>query len=351
LAQLLNENTKELPSNLTDLYSKYTELSLGRWDVDKGLQTVKEFEALSNILPQLAEHFLDNDLDAISVVEAKEFFISYLKGRNLGLDADLLFEKLTARCEIVVLDPRNGTFRFKHKTFAEYFYAKAYLKKPMVVDGRVWDVYWATAFFFYVGLHRDCGALLKSILEIQPKSEAQRWNRLVTIPNYLLAGFASHYSVDIVTKAIDSPFAMLSRVHLVWVIQSIIRRNYSYEFFKKALPNVALRLDNNCTDRPKCSLSLFWLSIVNLELGENDCFDFLLKNYSQNVPLEIEIMIRVRADDLKHRSMIFKKFEQRLGRGLKQNPALRSQLENLWDRPIKALKPVENLGPVVKRHN
>jgi hypothetical protein len=43
LAKLINENPKELPSNMTELYAQYTEISLGRWEIDKGLQTLKEY--------------------------------------------------------------------------------------------------------------------------------------------------------------------------------------------------------------------------------------------------------------------------------------------------------------------
>jgi hypothetical protein len=170
LAQLLNENAKELPSNLTELYAKYTELSLGRWDIDKGLQTQKEYEALTSIILRLAEHFLTNQLEEVSIEESKEFFRSYLKKRNLGLDPDDLFRKLINRCDIISLDTMKGTFRFKHKTFVEFFYAKAHFKKPIVIDNRVWNAYWITSFYFYVGMQKDCPDLLEEIIKVQPSS-------------------------------------------------------------------------------------------------------------------------------------------------------------------------------------
>jgi predicted NACHT family NTPase len=43
LAKLINENPKDIPSSLTELYSQYTELILGRWEIDKGLETQKEY--------------------------------------------------------------------------------------------------------------------------------------------------------------------------------------------------------------------------------------------------------------------------------------------------------------------
>jgi len=43
LADIINQNAQDLPSNLPELYSKYMELTLGRWDCEKGLQSLKEF--------------------------------------------------------------------------------------------------------------------------------------------------------------------------------------------------------------------------------------------------------------------------------------------------------------------
>jgi len=78
LAKLINENSKELPSNMTELYDKYVELILGRWDIDKGLQSQKEYQALDNILPEIARYMLENELNIISISDAKQIFIEYL---------------------------------------------------------------------------------------------------------------------------------------------------------------------------------------------------------------------------------------------------------------------------------
>lgn len=54
LAKLINENPADLPSNLTELYMKYIELMLGRWDVEKGLQSQKEYQALDHIMMEVS---------------------------------------------------------------------------------------------------------------------------------------------------------------------------------------------------------------------------------------------------------------------------------------------------------
>ena len=353
LAQLLNENTEELPSNLTELYAKYTELSLGRWDVDKGLQTQREFEALFTITTRLAEHFLTNQIEEVSVHEAKDFFGGYLKQRNLGLNSDELFHKLITRSDIVSVDPVKEVFRFKHKTFVEFFYAKAHLKKPMVIDDRVWSPYWVSTFYFYVGLQKDCPELLQEILKITPKDEADRWMRLVNIPNYLLAGFASPYNVieeavstamleaaelytDVAEGKVNSPFAVFPKMHFLWLVQMLIRKNYSYDFLKRAGDLAAISLDANCTDRRKCALALFFLSVVSRELGEKSCFDFLIQNYQKDLLLEVELGIRHETDDDKKRSQLVKKLDQRVDRALRDNPSLKSFVTSLYERPIRS---------------
>ena len=352
LAQLLNENAKDLPSNLTELYSKYTELSLGRWDVDKGLQTLKEYEALSSIITHLAEHFLVNQLEEISILEAKEFFATYLKKRNLGLSADELFHKLTVRCDIIALDEVRGVFRFKHKTFTEYFYAKAHFKKPMLIDGRVWNPYWITSFYFYVGLQKDCPELLEEILKRKPSNEAERWMRLTNIPNYLLAGFSSPYEIaersvaqamqeaaelyiDVSEKNIKSPFAVFPKMHFLWLMQLMIRKSYNFEFFKKAVALAAVQISENGNDRKQCALAIFFLSVISRELEEKACFDFLIKNYQKDLPLEVELAIRHETDDDKQRSHLVKKLDQRVGRSLKENRSLQHFVSSLYDLPIR----------------
>src|SRR5262249_46780793 len=101
LAKLLNENANEVPSNMTELYSKYLELILGRWDMDKGLQSQKEYQALESLMMSLAVHLIDHQRTFVSLEETREMLRVYLADRNLGLDTGQLLDKLIDRCEII----------------------------------------------------------------------------------------------------------------------------------------------------------------------------------------------------------------------------------------------------------
>ena len=106
LARLLDENSQDIPSNMTELYSKYMEQTLGRWDIEKGLQSQKEYQALDQLMMALARQMIDDQRSFLSVSEAKQAFAQYLGTRNLGLDVDALFARMIERCDIMV--PQHG---------------------------------------------------------------------------------------------------------------------------------------------------------------------------------------------------------------------------------------------------
>jgi hypothetical protein len=95
LADIINQNAQDLPSNLPELYSKYMELTLGRWDCEKGLQSLKEFETLQSLMMELAHLTISNELPFITLPEVKEVFHDYLKVRRTGVSSERVYQ-LTA---------------------------------------------------------------------------------------------------------------------------------------------------------------------------------------------------------------------------------------------------------------
>ncbi|GAX60967.1 NTPase [Candidatus Scalindua japonica] len=95
LAQIINDNDQDLPSNLTDVYSKYSELMLGKWDKDKGLISNQEFATSVSIITEIAKFFIENDLTHMAKSEVQGIFHKYFSARNISIDPDELFEKVT----------------------------------------------------------------------------------------------------------------------------------------------------------------------------------------------------------------------------------------------------------------
>ena len=101
LARILSEKKVDLPSSLPELYRKYFELALGRWDIQRGLQSEKEYEALNAVLMELADYLMENELETISYDEALGAFTDYLTNRNLNIAPEHLLDIASSRCPIL----------------------------------------------------------------------------------------------------------------------------------------------------------------------------------------------------------------------------------------------------------
>jgi len=360
LAKLLNENPKDLPSNLTELYSQYIEVVLGRWEIDKGLQSQKEYQTLDNVLMKMAECLLEYEMPKMTLVDAKSLTEDYLEQRNLEIDIELLFDRMLTRCDILLVDEEARTITFKHRSFAEYFYAKSLTKgKDPKLSERAFEFYWLNTIFFYLGILKDCPALIDEITKIEPETEGGRWLKLVNMANYLLAAYTTPYDkisiavtkamedasklyTDIALGKITSPMAKLSRMNLLYLMQYVIRQSYSYNYFKEALEETALRIDSDFGDETIKAYALFFANVAYIELGEGDTFDFLLKNHSDNLEIDLLLAINHESENFKTRTDLMKKHDKKMRNLLKGNASLNAQVKKLYDQPIESIRQIDN---------
>ncbi|HDV0965652.1 TPA: hypothetical protein RHU37_004753, partial [Escherichia coli] len=157
---------------MTELYSKYSEIVLGRWDTSKGLLSQTEYDVISNILVEIAMFMMDNSLNCISISEVQDMFLNYLAKRNLNVDEDKLFKRLIYRSEVTTVNVRTNTFSFLHRSFMEYFYAEGLRKRGLIdINDNIYDIYWANSYFFYFGLLRDNEYLIDKINELKPSND------------------------------------------------------------------------------------------------------------------------------------------------------------------------------------
>ena len=355
LARLLNENQQEIPSNMTELYAKYAELILGRWDERKGLQSQKEYQALDNILMRLARQMIDDQRLSISMDEVKAVFKDYLDQRNLEIDADQLFNKMVDRCEIVLLDNSSETLEFKHRSFTEFFYAKSFIPdQSLVVDSRVFTVYWMNTFFFYLGLRKDCPKDLQKIFKMPTGSEQEEWLKIMTVSDYLLAAYTTPYEVveegvrnvavtaaelyrKIITQGSETRLRGLPRMHLLYLLQMFIRQGYSYPFFAKAIEDAALRIDDSSLEKETKAYALFFLNVAYIDISEGETFDFMLSRIQKDLPVDLQLALVHEGKSVKERTKLMRKQDKRLRRILPRGNALNMFMKNLYERPVNVV--------------
>jgi hypothetical protein len=358
LAKLLNENSADLPSNLTELYSKYLELMLGRWDAEKGLQSQKEYQAAERVIMQVSKYMLDNSLTALTREDFIEFFRDYLSHRNLDLDAEGLANQTLVRSGIMREDTTTSNVFFAHRTFAEYFYAKHHFKwESLAMDNRAFQIYWANVYFFYLGLKEDCPDLLQEMMEIEPADESEFWIRLINIANYLLAARSSPYEVvqeimpqvlidaaktyhSIVTGNRKTLFSFMPEIVLLWWTQAILRESFGYLHFKNAIDDSALSIASSHEADVVKAYALFFLSVVALELEIDDPFRFLLEDFHHTLPASLEFALYYEGKNMKQVDKVVRK---QMKRARERMNALGSDLvERLHKTPITNREDLES---------
>ncbi len=353
LAKIIANNQQDLPSSIPELYMKYLELSLGRWDLDKGLQSQKEYDAAINVIKELSVYMVNNDIHSISFKEVKERFQAYFSERNMKVDIDELLERIMSRSEIISFNGDKYTVSFKHRSFMEFFYALSFTLSDMPVNLEIFDIYWSNIFFFYLGIKKDCPEIIQKVIDLKPETESQRWHRLYNLPNFLLAAYSTPYSkinlgvksviveaateyVKIKSGEYPSPFAVLPGIRLLWLMQSFMGDVLSYQYFDKALDNsVLLIYADPSLDNEIKMYSLLFIGCVLLGLGNQEPFNYLLDEFKKELPLDLLVLLKYRNEDVINQSKLLKSHIKRVNKLMKDNSlTIRTSLNELHNKPL-----------------
>lgn len=353
LAKILSEyNSADLPSTLTELYSKYMELMLGRWDIGISLQNEKEYLIINKLVVELAHTISSNNSYFLSLNECKLILEKYLSERNplISIDVNRLIDKILSDSDIFYVDGNNN-ISFKHRSFLEFFVAKYYKEtNSLQINNNIYLMLWSNIYYFYIGLSSDCPQILNDISLLSPRNEEERWGQLMFTGSYLLAAFMTPYEFvlkiipnifisaaklysDIITNNIDSYFNKVPKFLLLYFFQALMRMNYSYTFFTKSIEHTCLIIsDAKETDEIKIR-SLFMLGVVAYDLKNTDVFDFLIQKYNKILPLDIRLAIaNITAEN--HSTTRALKSNLKILKSVSKTHTYKEAMKQLYSKPI-----------------
>lgn len=316
LVQLLNENLNELPANLPELYRKYMELVLGRWDIDKGLTTSNNQIILEKILMIFSEYLINNNVLELKESEFDNIIKEYIDSRNINYTLENIKNDLVKKSKIISINKNTSSVMFSHKSFLDFFYAKyAIDNNPLNIDEKLFSFYWSNICYFYIGLKLDCEDILSKLINLKPTEESLRFMKMITLPNFLMAGYHTPYRIiennldkimvetsilfrDIInsTNGNFSFFSSASELFILWLFQSLIDDFYSYKFFKKAIMKSFTSLIDYKDDDEIRAYSMLFLSVISLRLDDTKViYQFIEED---NIPIPIQIIIAYHLDDI-----------------------------------------------------
>ena len=214
------ENYKEIPASVTELYDRFTDIALGRFDKEKGIEVLFEYEIKKRFLAELAfVGFLERDRLEMPKSEFDEFVASY--GQLYMMD--------DSRLQMFILEiERSGmltlgqVITFCHRSFLDYFAAySVFLRQQEIddLDRLLAHLYftdgWGEVTFFYVGLKREIStATIATILSFNKEGLVSDIDKFL-VGRLLQAGWHSLSETKVSAIEQSLPFAPVIRQALL----------------------------------------------------------------------------------------------------------------------------------------
>lgn len=186
---------KDIPPNVTELFKRFTEQMLGRWDELKGLRNLHRPLIKDFALCALAFSMHKDRKTKISKIEACEIIRAQLIETGNIEDVTSLLEETIGR---------SGLFRdygdeigFRHHMFQEFFAGRSILTSEFVAN-HVNDIWWRRSIVFYFGNSpKTAHELEKSLARVHELDAPERHSAYCTIGLALQACYLSAVSKKI----------------------------------------------------------------------------------------------------------------------------------------------------------
>ncbi len=167
------ENYKEIPASLSELYDRFSDIALGKYDKEKGIEVLFEYRLKKRFLAELAlKELLEKERLGIPTEEFVEFTRNYA---NLyGWDKDALKGFVEEIERAGILDLKEEVV-FQHRSFLDYFAAfriydkwEDFANLEDFIAQIYFDDFWGDVALFYIGLRGDIRIeLLNKVFEFQ----------------------------------------------------------------------------------------------------------------------------------------------------------------------------------------
>lgn len=155
-------NRKDIPANITELFKKFTEMMLGRWDEEKGLSQQFHAPLKDFILCQIAFEMhrrktTNMDLDEFKLILEKE-----LSSRGHTANIDQLTEEILMRSNLFRII--QNRIEFRHHLLQEFFAGRG-IPGSQYLKSIVYDLWWQRAIVFYFGENPEDSEGLNDIVK------------------------------------------------------------------------------------------------------------------------------------------------------------------------------------------
>jgi hypothetical protein len=303
----LVEINKEVPASITELYDRFLDIALGRFDFEKGIKVLFDYYRKKNFLSEFAfiEFFKKNRLE-VSTDDFNIFLEGYIE--KYGIPKNKLDNFIDELKRSGVLKIGKNVM-FCHRSCLDFsiaFYLKEQSNEIKNIDSLLIKIYfddiWTSVTFFYIGLNKK---ISKDVLEklINFKDEKHDELKLLIkkymIAGLLQAGWHSPYKTMVCGvkdslrngPLIREKLVLLTEVHRdsipIFIIDTMLMILSEVSFGSAFLLKAINEVQNELLDHPSKEnlymvISLFW-SIKRFldDKSSKNTTDEILQKYNE----------------------------------------------------------------------
>lgn len=155
-------NRKDIPANITELFKKFTEMMLGRWDEAKKLEHQYHAPLKDFLLCKIAFEMHRRKHTSILIKEFREFIEKELISRGHKGNVDQLTDEILNRSNLFRF--QGDKIEFRHFLLQEFFAGRGIPSKDYL-KSIVYDLWWQRAIVFYFGQNPEESTGLLEIME------------------------------------------------------------------------------------------------------------------------------------------------------------------------------------------
>lgn len=283
---------KEIPANITELFKKFTEYMLGRWDETKGLSQQYQAPLKEYILREIAFKLHLRRVTTISLHEFKYLVAHELEQRGYKADVEMLIDEILLKSSLFRIIGEKVEFR--HLMLQEFFAGRS-LKQKSQVEAMLGDSWWRMALVFFFGDNPNQGQMILELaqkISIAPPPMlyeaaitlglAAQASYLATIAekipafSWVIVNLASVFK-DYQVKVLDSAKQPL---HSFLSYYLFAREAIASNLLSEKLVDIEQELKKRPpVDKPEEDLRHFWLISGLIEAGELDKANELLEKF------------------------------------------------------------------------
>ena len=242
ITSLFSDNAaKEVPSNTTEVYKMYSEIMLGRWDKQRDVTNVFDYEQKVSLLSDIAYKMQNDMTECISVSEAQDLTMTFLK--DMGADpskADDILKEIVHRSEVVIFDEADQCFRFKHRSFQEFFTAHKIHSEGgdfREIASHIADPWWDGVLIYLCGFRKKGNDIIQYVIDFDVPEGIEesifRFRRGTNLGFIIRAAYQSSKKKEAVKKTLEDFEICYQSEHLKEKIRNL---------YGKAVPSYALHI-------------------------------------------------------------------------------------------------------------